>query len=213
MIRFFDILFSGIALVFFSPFLLIFILILKFSGEGEIFFIQERVGKEKKLFRLFKFVTMFKDSQNIGAGTITMKDDPRVLPVGSFLRKTKINELPQLINVFIGQMSLIGPRPQAPRCFNVFPVKLQNIIIQVKPGLSGIGPIVFRDEEDILEGTKGALDFYDNVIGPYKGELESWYVGKQNLLVYFSLILLTVWVVLFPRSDLVWRIYLSLIHI
>jgi lipopolysaccharide/colanic/teichoic acid biosynthesis glycosyltransferase len=116
-------------------------LILKFSGEGEIFFVQERVGKEKKLFRLFKFATMLKDSQKIGSGTVTMKNDPRVLPVGSFLRKTKINELPQLLNVFLGHMSLIGPRPQASRCFNAFPVKFQEIIIQVKPGLSGIGPI------------------------------------------------------------------------
>lgn len=185
-------------------------LILKFSGEGEVFFVQERVGKEKKLFRLFKFATMLKDSQKIGSGTVTMKDDPRVLPVGSFLRKTKINELPQLLNVFLGHMSLIGPRPQASRCFNAFPVKFQDIIIQVKPGLSGIGPIVFRGEEDILENHKGVLDFYDNIIGPYKGDVESWYVGKQNLLMYFSLILLTVWVVLFPKSDLVWRVFKDL---
>lgn len=180
------------------------------TGEGEIFFLQERVGMNGKMFNLFKFVTMLKDSPSLGSGTVTMKNDPRILPVGSFLRKTKINELPQLLNVFLGHMSLIGPRPQAPRCFNAFPTKFQSIITQIKPGLSGIGPIVFRGEEDILEGNSGTLDFYDNVIGPYKGEIESWYVGKQNLAIYFSLVFLTVWVVLKPKSDLIWRIYKDL---
>ena len=132
------------------------------------------------MFKLFKFATMLKDSPSMGTGTVTIKNDPRVLPAGKFLRKTKINELPQLLNVFIGQMSLVGPRPQAPRCFDAFPVESQDIIVQVKPGLSGIGPIVFRGEEDILEGHSGTLDFYDNVIGPYKGDVEAWYVGKQE---------------------------------
>lgn len=209
-IRFFDIVFSGIALIFLSPLLLVVVLILKISGEGEIFFVQDRVGKEKDLFGLFKFATMLKDSQNMGTGTITVKDDPRVLPVGSFLRKTKINELPQLLNVFLGQMSLIGPRPQAPSCFDSFPHKSQEIIAKVKPGLSGIGPIVFRGEEDILEGHSGSNDFYEKIIAPYKGDVEAWYVEKQNLLVYFSLILITVWVIFFPKTDLVWRVFRDL---
>jgi lipopolysaccharide/colanic/teichoic acid biosynthesis glycosyltransferase len=185
-------------------------LMLKFSGEGEIFFLQERVGKNRELFQLFKFATMLKNSPSIGTGTVTMKNDPRILPAGKFLRKTKINELPQLYNVLIGDMSLVGPRPQAPRCFDVFPVESQEIIVRVKPGLSGIGPIVFRGEEDILEGHSGTLDFYDNVIAPYKGDVEAWYVSRQGLIAYFSLILLTIWVVLFPRSDLVWRLFKDL---
>ena len=210
LIRFFDVVLSGLALIVLSPLLIPIVLFLKFSGEGEIFFLQERVGKNREMFKLFKFATMLKDSPSMGTGTVTMKNDPRVLPAGKFLRKTKINELPQLLNVFIGHMSLVGPRPQAPRCFDVFPVESQDIIVKVKPGLSGIGPIVFRGEEDILEGHSGTLDFYDNVIGPYKGDVEGWYVGKQGLIAYFSLILLTVWVVLFPKSDLVWRLYKDL---
>ena len=210
MIRFFDVVLSGMALVALSPLLIPIMLLLKFSGEGEIFFLQERVGKNRDMFKLFKFATMLKDSPSMGTGTVTMKNDPRVLPAGMFLRKTKINELPQLLNVFIGHMSLVGPRPQAPRCFDAFPVESQDIIVQVKPGLSGIGPIVFRGEEDILEGHSGTLDFYDNVIGPYKGDVEAWYVGKQGLIAYFSLILLTVWVVLFPKSDLVWLLFKDL---
>jgi lipopolysaccharide/colanic/teichoic acid biosynthesis glycosyltransferase len=195
------------ALVILSPLLIPIMLLLKFSGEGEIFFLQERVGKNREMFKLFKFATMLKDSPSMGTGTVTMKNDPRILPAGKFLRKTKINELPQLLNVFIGHMSLVGPRPQAPRCFDAFPVESQDIIVQVKPGLSGIGPIVFRGEEDILGGHSGTLDFYDTVIGPYKGDVEAWYVGKQGLITYFSLIVLTVWVVLFPKSDLVWRLF------
>lgn len=183
------------------------IFILKFTGEGEIFFFQERVGKDKKIFKLIKFATMVKNSPNIGTGTVTMKNDPRILPIGRFLRKTKINELPQLLNIFFGHMSFIGPRPQTPRCFEAFPESSQIIISQVKPGLSGIGPIIFRGEEDILEGFSGTLDFYDNTIGPYKGKVEEWYKDKQNIPTYFTLIILTVWVVLFPKTKLVWRIF------
>lgn len=210
MIRFFDIFFSGIALIILAPLLILIVFLLKFSGEGEIFFLQERVGKNREMFKLFKFATMLKDSENMGTGTVTMKNDPRILPFGVFLRKTKINELPQLLNVFLGHMSLIGPRPQAPRCFDAFPFKSQEIIVKVKPGLSGIGPIVFRGEEEILEGQSGTLDFYNNIIGPYKGDVEVWYVEKQNLIVYFSLIILTVWVVLNPKSDVIWRVFKDL---
>jgi lipopolysaccharide/colanic/teichoic acid biosynthesis glycosyltransferase len=210
MIRVFDLLLSGVALIILSPLLLPIMLILKLSGEGEIFFLQERVGKRRAKFKLFKFATMLKDSPALGTGTVTMKNDPRVLPLGKFLRKTKVNELPQLLNIFLGDMSVIGPRPQTPRCFEAFPAEAQDIIVQVKPGLSGAGPVIFRGEEDILDGHLGTLDFYDNVIGPYKGKVEAWYVDKQNLVVYFALILLTVWVVIFPKSDLVWRLFRDL---
>ena len=108
--RFFDVIFSGLALLVLSPLLVPIVLILMFSGEGEIFFFQERIGKDGKVFKLFKFATMLKDSPNIGTGTVTMKGDPRILPVGKFLRKTKINELPQLLNIFFGDMSVIGPQ-------------------------------------------------------------------------------------------------------
>ena len=210
MIRFFDVLFSGIALVVLAPLLLPIMLVLKLTGEGEIFFLQERVGQDRKLFKLFKFATMLKNSPSTGTGTVTMKGDPRVLPTGRFLRKTKINELPQLLNIFLGDMSVIGPRPQTPRCFDAFPIDSQEIIVQVKPGLSGIGPIVFRGEEDILDGHAGTLDFYDNVIAPYKGKVEAWYSDKQHLSVYFTLIFMTVWVVCFPKSDLIWTVFKSL---
>jgi lipopolysaccharide/colanic/teichoic acid biosynthesis glycosyltransferase len=207
MIRFFDLILSGAALIVLCPFLFIIIIILRFTGEGEIFFLQERVGKDYIKFKIFKFVTMIKKSPAIGTGTVTMKGDPRILPFGKFLRRTKINELPQLLNIFLGHMSIIGPRPQTPSCFEAFTQYTQSIIVQVKPGLSGIGPIVFRGEEDILDGESATLDFYDNVIAPYKGEVEAWYPGKQKLSIYFMLIFLTAWVVVFPQSRMVWRLF------
>lgn len=205
--RLFDVLFSGLALLVLSPLLVPIALLLRFTGEGEIFFLQERVGKDGKPFKLFKFATMLKNSPNIGTGTVTMKNDPRVLPMGKFLRKTKINELPQLLNIFLGDMSVVGPRPQAHRCFNAFPLDLQQVIVKVKPGLSGLGSIVFRGEEDILADHAGSVEFYDNVIAPYKGQVEAWYVNHQRLFTYFAVILVTVWVVLFPRSSAVWRVF------
>ena len=112
--RIFDIIFATIALFLLSPLLIPIIIILRFTGEGEIFFIQKRIGMNKNNIKLFKFATMLKDSPNLGSGTVTLHNDPRILPFGSWLRKTKINELPQLINILIGDMSIIGPRPERP---------------------------------------------------------------------------------------------------
>jgi lipopolysaccharide/colanic/teichoic acid biosynthesis glycosyltransferase len=208
--RFFDVLFSGSALLILSPLLLPVAMVLRFTGEGEIFFLQERVGKDGKPFKLFKFATMLKNSPNLGTGTVTTKNDPRVLPIGKFLRKTKVNELPQLFNIFLGDMSVVGPRPQTHRCFKAFPEDLQRVIVRVKPGLSGIGPIVFRGEEDILANDAGSLELYDNVIAPYKAQVEAWYIAHQTLLTYFTVILVTVWVVVIPSSDVVWRAFKGL---
>ncbi|MCC5849007.1 MAG: sugar transferase [Verrucomicrobia bacterium] len=202
MTRFLDILLSSLALLVLSPLLLPIALILRFSGEGEVFFCQQRVGKDGQPFGLLKFATMLKDSPNLGTGTVTLKHDPRVLPVGRFLRKTKINELPQLLNILKGEMSIIGPRPQTQRCFDAFPPEFQTIIQQVRPGLSGIGSIVFRAEEDLMDNAEDADKFYDEVIMPYKGALEAWYVENANLWNYLLLIFLTAWVVVFPKSEL-----------
>ena len=206
-IRLLDILFSALALILLLPLFIPVALILRLTGEGEVFFSQKRVGKSGKLFNLLKFATMLKDSPKIGAGTVTLKDDPRVLPLGKFLRKTKINELPQLLNIIIGDMSIVGPRPQTPRCFDVFPLEYQNIIKKVRPGLSGLGPVVFRDEENILSENEASIDFYDTVIAPYKREVESFYVHSQNIVTYFKIILATLWVVLFPKSKIIWRLF------
>ncbi|MDN5882260.1 MAG: sugar transferase, partial [Nitrosospira sp.] len=120
------------------------------------------------------------------------------------------NELPQLLNIFKGDMSVIGPRPQTQRCFDAFPAQAQAEIIKVRPGLSGIGSIVFRDEEDMMHAHADPDAFYDNIIMPYKGQLEAWYVEHQGLWAYIMCILLTVWVVLFSESQAVWKVFPSL---
>lgn len=208
--RFFDIVLSGLALLVLSPLLIPVVTILHFTGESEIFFLQDRIGKGGQPFKLLKFATMLKNSPSLGTGTVTLRDDPRILPFGRFLRKTKINELPQLINILKGDMSIIGPRPQTPRCFDAFPSQSQQAIIKVRPGLSGIGSIVFRNEEEMMHGHEDPNQFYDHVIMPYKGQLEEWYVQNQNIWSYFMLIVLTIGVVLFSWPDIVWKVFSNL---
>ena len=205
--RFFDILFSGLALLVLSPLLLPIMLLLRLTGEGEVFYVQERLGRGGRPFGLYKFATMLKNSPNLGTGTVTVKGDPRVLPVGRLLRKTKLNELPQLLNILKGDMSIIGPRPQTRRCFDAFPASSQAEIIKVRPGLSGVGSIVFRDEEELMHASQEPERFYDEIIMPYKGRLEEWYVAKQGIVTYLACILITAWVVIFPRSAVVWRVF------
>jgi len=205
--RILDVIFSTLALLVLGPLLVPIVLVLRFTGEGEVFFRQQRVGRGGQMFNLLKFATMLKNSPNMGTGTVTLKDDPRVLFVGKFLRRTKVNELPQLINILIGDMSLIGPRPQTKRCFDAFPSDSQKEIIKVRPGLSGVGSIIFRGEEDMMHASDEPDRFYDQVIMPYKGHLECWYVQNQGLLTYVKCLFVTVWVVAFSDSTLAWKAF------
>lgn len=205
--RAFDILFSSLALLVLSPILIPVMIVLRLTGEGEVFYCQQRVGRGGTMFGVWKFATMLKSSPSLRTGTVTLKNDPRVLPFGKFLRKSKINELPQLFNILNGTMSIIGPRPQTVRCFEAFPMASQDAIKQVRPGLSGIGSIVFRDEEELMHADADPDRLYDEVIMPFKGKLEEWYTQNQSLMTYFKLIILTALVVVFPRLDLVWRIF------
>lgn len=208
MTRLLDIFLSLFALIVFLPFGLLIVLVLKCTGEGEIFYTQERIGKGGRRFGLLKFATMLKNSPVIGAGDITVKDDPRVLPVGKFLRKTKLNEVPQLVNILAGDMSIVGPRPQTPKNFEYFPLEGKQIILSMRPGLTGIGSIVFRDEETIVGNSgKSIEECYRQVIGPYKAELEAWYRDRQNITTYFLLIVVTAWVILRPHSEIYRRIW------
>lgn len=202
--RLFDIISSGILIVFISPLLIPLMILLRFTGEGKVFYVQQRVGKGGSMFGLFKFATMLENSPNMSGGDVTMGKDPRVLPVGHFLRKTKINELPQLLNIFIGHISVVGPRPLTPKTFACYPDEIQQEIINLKPGLTGVGSIVFRDEERILSNSpKKHLDCYREDIAPYKGALEVWYKNNFSFMLDLKLIFLTAWVILLPKSDLV----------
>ena len=201
---------SGVALLVFSPILVPVVLILRFTGEGEIFFIHERTGWNGETFGLLKLATMLKDSPNLGTETITVKNDPRILPFGKFLRKTKINELPQLINIFLGQMSIVGPRPLTQQTFGMYSEDVQKEVVRVKPGLSGIGSIMFRSEEDILNRGTDSNAIYRDLIAPYKGALETWFIENYGLSVYLKCIVITIIVVLYSDNRLVWRVFPSL---
>ncbi len=201
--RLFDIVLSTIALLIIGVPLLIVMLILRFTGEGEVWFPQERVGLGGRRFKVFKFATMRKDSEWTGSKDITLRDDPRVLPFGKFLRKTKLNELPQVLNIFIGDMSFVGWRPLMPKSFDYYPQAIQERIIAMKPGLTGVGSIIFRDEEAITaRATKPPERVYREDIAPYKGKLELWYQENQSFWTDLKVLFLTGWVVLRPKSRL-----------
>lgn len=201
--RLLDLVAAGLLTAISLPVGLLTALLLRLTGEGEVFYAQPRVGKDGELFPLLKFVTMVKNSANMGTGTVTVPGDARVLPVGRILRKMKLNELPQLLNVLRGDMSLVGPRPLTPETFACYPDEVQRRIVAVQPGVTGIGSIVFRDEERIIaESALSAMDCYRQEIAPYKGRLELWYIANRGLGLDLRLILLTAVAVLAPRSRL-----------
>tara|TARA_B100000214_G_C23721610_1_gene514553 strand:- start:11 stop:652 length:642 start_codon:yes stop_codon:yes gene_type:complete len=202
--RILDIIFTSLAILILSPLLLVVVLILKFTGEGEIFYFQERVGKHQKTFKLFKFATMLKNSEFTGAGTVTLKNDSRVLPFGKFLRKTKINELPQLLNIIFGDMSIVGPRPLHEKQFSFYQDQDKQIISSVKPGLSGLASIFFRDEEHILSTHKNPDELYKKEITPKKALIEKWFVQNKGIYMYFKIICLTVLVIVYPKINLLY---------
>lgn len=200
-----------LALLILSPFLIPIGIILLLTGEHEVFYHQSRVGYKNTRFKIWKFATMMKNSSKMGTGSLTLRNDPRVLPIGKFLRKTKINEIPQIINVIIGNMSIVGPRPQMEVDFLKFPVHVQKVIYNSKPGITGVGSIIFRDEEEWISNAEGDKhEFYKNRIAPYKGELEIWY--QKNISFYSDcmLIFLTAWVIIFPKSNLIYKIFKDL---
>lgn len=205
--RIFDFCAALFALICLSWLLIPVCIALLLTGEHEVFYFQKRIGFGGKPFDIWKFATMLKNSANIGTGTITTKNDPRVLPLGKFLRKTKINELPQLINILIGNMSVIGPRPTVQKEFVNLTPEGQEAVKQLKPGLSGVGSIVFRDEETVISMAKDPVDFKKQEVQPHKGNLEIWYLNNRSLYVDFMLIFITVWVVLNPKSEILYKVF------
>ncbi|MBP7699063.1 MAG: sugar transferase [Saprospiraceae bacterium] len=209
--RFFDILSSAIALLILSPLLIPIVIGLRMTGEGCIWYFQDRVGFKNKIFKIYKFATMLKDSANMPGGLITLKRDPRLTPMGGFLRSSKINELPQLLNILFGDMSVVGPRPVMPKSFEAYPTDVKEVIYNVPPGLTGIGSIIFRDEETLITKHKekggDIWDFYKNTIYPHKGQLEKWYQHHQSFTTDFAIIFLTAWVIVFPESELVYKVF------
>jgi len=183
------------------PFFVI-VIVLLVTGEHEVFYFQERVGFLGKLIRVTKFVTMVRDAPNMGTKDITLTNDPRVLPVGKFLRRTKLNEIPQFWDVLVGKLSLVGWRPLMPRGFALYSTDIQELLVTVKPGLTGIGSLVFRDEEAIIAMAEAdgrdLLECYREDILPYKGALEVWYVANGCIWTDFKILVCTAFAVLRP---------------
>lgn len=204
-----DIIIAAIALILLSPILIPSIMILLVTGEREVFYFQKRVGYRNRPFDIWKFATMVKNSPNIGTGEITLRNDPRVTPFGKILRMTKVNELPQIINVFNGDMSIVGPRPLMDVSFKLYPEEIQKLIYNCKPGMTGIGSLIFRDEEKIVSEAADPKAMYA-AIYPYKGALELWYQKHASLYTDFMIIFLTAWSIIFPKNELVHKVFKDL---
>lgn len=199
--RIIDIAFSITLIVLLVPLLVPIVIALRLTGEGEIFYLQDRIGYKNQRFKIFKFATMLKDSPNIGTGTITVRNDPRVTPVGKYLRMSKINELPQLLNVLFANMTLVGPRPFVDDTFAAYPRHVQERVYDIRPGLTGAGSIVYRDEEEIISNSDlPPAQCYREIIAPHKGELELWYQTHRSLWADLKLIVLTAMSVVFPDT-------------
>jgi lipopolysaccharide/colanic/teichoic acid biosynthesis glycosyltransferase len=201
--RLFDLFFSSLAIILFSPLLIIVMIILKLTGEHEVFYLQKRMGRFEQPFFIIKFATMLKESVKMTGGAVTKKNDSRVLPFGKFLRKTKINELPQLFNIWVGNMSIVGPRPLTIDQYQNYSNEQRSYISKLKPGLSGIGSLIFRDEEEIMD--KSGMDYneiHDTIIAGYKGDLECWFYHNNSLKNYFLVIIFTVLAVVRPNLKI-----------
>jgi len=199
--RVIDVLLSGLLMFILPPLYLIVSVLLRFAGETNVMFRQRRVGRSGAKFTLLKFTTMA--SGSTVAGDITYGDDPRVLPVGRRLSALKIDELPQLWNTFLGEMSLVGPRPLTSRAFHCYSPRVQEIVKSMKPGVTGVGSLVFRNEDRILAQAPGdPKEYYDSVIIPLKGQLETWYFAHRSLRIDLLILACTLVAVPWPRSRL-----------
>jgi|TARA_B110000240_G_scaffold195974_1_gene246811 lipopolysaccharide/colanic/teichoic acid biosynthesis glycosyltransferase len=207
--RILDIFLSSLGLLFIFPISILIVIVLKLSGEGEVFYLQERMGYNNKPFYIYKFATMLKNSHNIGNKTVTVRNDPRITKFGRILRITKINELPQILNVLKGDMSLVGPRPLLISSFYKYTADVQEIIYRNKPGITGIGSLIFRDEELLVTTYKTLgkppLDYYRLYIYPYKGSLEQWYYYNRCLSVDFKILFLTFWSLVNRNSQGIYK--------
>jgi lipopolysaccharide/colanic/teichoic acid biosynthesis glycosyltransferase len=209
--RFFDIVFSLLAIIILLPLFIPIIILLLLTGEHEVFFRQNRVGFHNEIFRIWKFATMLRNSPNMGSGDVTTRNDPRVTKMGQFLRISKLNELPQLINILTGDMSFVGPRPLMKAGFDRYSDEMKAKVYLVKPGLTGIGSIVFRDEELIItRSTLPPHECYRQVILPYKGAVEVWYQKHISFFTDCMILFLTGWYILFSNSNLVYKVFPSL---
>ncbi len=197
--RFFDLSFALLGLVVLSPFLICCALKIKFEDKGAIFYRGERVGLNGKIFRIFKFRTMVVDAEKLGPSS-TSEDDKRITSIGKFLRKYKLDELPQLINVLVGDMSLVGPRPEVQQFTDLYTDE-EKIILTVRPGITDWASLWNSDEGAVLAGAADPDKAYMELIRPTKLKLQIKYVTERSFWVDLKIIMLTLKAILQPESQ------------
>lgn len=188
--RIFDFFAALIGIIILSPILLIVSIAIKMDSTGDILFLQKRVGKDGKEFNIYKFRTMVTDAEKLGK-QITVGKDSRITKVGAFLRKYKIDELPQLFNVLKGDMSLVGPRPEVPKYVELYNEE-QRKVLSVRPGITDLASLKYSDENDILGKVENPEEYYINVIMKDKLTLNLEYIEKSNLFFDISLVIKTI---------------------
>ena len=198
--RCFDIFFSATASVLFLPFFLLGSLLAKLQSTGPVFYKAKRVGRGGVIFEMYKFRTMVINADKLGGG-LTVHRDPRVTPIGRFLRITKLDELPNLINVLKGEMSVIGPRPEAPNYVEYY-TEAQKQVLQVKPGITGPSQIANRNEEQKLKEQDDPEHYYITELMPKKLELDLHYVRTYRFISDIGWLFKTFWVIAFPPKEI-----------
>jgi lipopolysaccharide/colanic/teichoic acid biosynthesis glycosyltransferase len=189
--RLFDVIVASIGLIIFSPFMLAIAVLIKLDSPGPVFYRAPRVGKDGHLFRMFKFRTMVANADKVGP-PITVDRDARITRVGARLRQGRIDEIPQLINVLRGEMSMVGPRPETPYYVERFSPE-QREVLKVKPGMTGPAQIAFRDEEEELSDFEDLDDVYMNIVLPPKLAMDMQYVEQQSFASDVRILFQTAW--------------------
>jgi lipopolysaccharide/colanic/teichoic acid biosynthesis glycosyltransferase len=188
--RLFDIIFSILGIVILSPFLIIISISILLTSTGGALYRQIRVGKNEKEFKLFKFRTMRKGADKSGQLTVGMRDS-RITAIGLFLRKYKLDELPQLFNIFMGEMSFVGPRPEVPKYVALYNAE-QRTVLNIKPGITDYASIVYSEENDLLTNTENPEELYISKIMPAKLKLNMRYINEMSLATDVKVILKTI---------------------
>lgn len=195
MIRLIDIIFSTLGILILMPFFILVSLIIKFNSKGPLIYKQSRVGIYNSNFNVYKFRTMHINSDRLGLLTVGGRD-PRITSVGYYLRKYKLDELPQLFNVLIGDMSIVGPRPEVRKYVDMYTSE-QKRVLSIRPGITDWASIQYRDENIILEKATDPEKDYVNIIIPDKIKYNLIYIEKYNVLEYLKIIFMTVWKIIF----------------
>ncbi|MDA8640347.1 sugar transferase [Flavobacteriaceae bacterium] len=200
--RLFDFTFAVVGLIIFTPIILLCCLLLILSGEFSPLYLSYRVGRKEKLFKIYKLRTMQQTKQQ-PSQHFTDHDDERITFLGKILRATKLDELPQFYNILIGDLSFVGPRPQLPEIYDKYDEETKARLKTIKPGVTGLGSLVFRNESQLLEQVEpdDRADFYDNTIVFSKGNLEKWYVKNRGFILDLKILVFTAVILFFTKAT------------